>query len=793
MEPLEVLQQSKRKFCFVCGIFISSSKKAWNQHKQTDRHLKRMRVQHAPDNITSPSTMISESTLEHTVSTDLPHIDAVNSESLVHTHTTAISTVQFAHQTSTLLSANEKLFVELKTKHTLSSTCMNDIISLMKQVDITTTPNRYELIEEKLVPDDMSIQFAVFAGIKVYYLIYTQWLYVILQSIEILDHLITKVTIVNNHMIQDFTTQRWFKEFIVRTPDGFTPIALAIYYDHWNIAQHKSIEGLYFSIINTPPKMYMKPDNKFVLALVPTGVDVQYILDLTLEGVKHPCKEVKIVETTFRLYTEIAEIVGDIPRLAELCFQKQHNANSPCRQCKIPKEQLFLFEQKWKKKTMQELKNILEEYLPIIYSEVHGQKGFAQNVLREHGLKESDRLSFWMELENFDSCRQSLTCLMHNEELGLFALEMSHFMQHIGDHNTEILFNRLIEMPKIPGIPAVKKHWIKNFGNLLAKEIIAICKRLFFCLKNLCDKCSSKQCTKSLKLHVLYLTILSQPSLHESLLDPLHDLIVKHHKNFVALYYKENMGQFLNIHLGLHWKKVIKEFEMPIFFSTMHYEPKHKKLKFIKTKQTNNHDHSHDILKQEQNKQICDKTVPNLKKSIDLDFCNSDDSILTSKYETVLYPKSYIITDDQTIALLKKISCLMDLDISTEIRTVKKIKWDGYKISPNSDVMVEGDNESLWFAKISKIFAHTVNRQILSIFCKVQWYLSPTEISQVSLKRYQSFKATLDHDIDMIEIKSVHQPVMTKQETQFNYYRIFPCYYVNAMYNLIYETKSHVQ
>lgn len=44
-----------------------------------------------------------------------------------------------------------------------------------------------------------------------------------------------------------------------------------------------------------------------------------------------------------------------------------------------------------------------------------------------------------------------------------------------------------------------------------------------------------------------------------------------------------------------HWGTWIRLFGAPVFYSTMHWESKHKQLKLIKEKQTNNHNHTKDI------------------------------------------------------------------------------------------------------------------------------------------------------------------------------------------------------
>lgn len=73
--------------------------------------------------------------------------------------------------------------------------------------------------------------------------------------------------------------------------------------------------------------------------------------------------------------------------------------------------------------------------------------------------------------------------------------------------------------------------------------------------------------------------------------------------------------QMVKPHYTSHWTADILKYGMPLYFSTNHHEPKHKALKLVKEKQTNQHNHSRDILVQEWLKQLeravnWDKNLP---------------------------------------------------------------------------------------------------------------------------------------------------------------------------------------
>lgn len=394
------------------------------------------------------------------------------------------------------------------------------------------------------------------------------------------------------------TTGKWFIEFIARIPPGRTPYALGIFYDHWKVSSSTKIGGLYFTILNTSPNIYLRPDNKLVLALVPENVNVQDVLKLTLECLINPNFDVIICDARFCLYIEIAEIDGDTPGLAECCCVLNHNANSPCRRCKKKKSQLFNFRQA-ELKTQKELSKVLDECLPHLTT--RGKIGETHTILQSYGLK--PQKPFFFSLPHIDICRQSLTCLMHNEELGLFRKELQYFMAHIGTEKTTLLFHRMSEMSKIPGIPAVKVSFIEKLDYLLAKEIIAIVKRITYCLQDLCITCPGqpmKKCVVLMVDHVHYLNILAQPSFYKSLVNGLQELIINHHVQFTKFYYDGATTKvFYNIHAGMHLPDYILDFGMPLFFSTMHYEPKHKQCNLLKQHQTNQLNPSRDILQKE--------------------------------------------------------------------------------------------------------------------------------------------------------------------------------------------------
>ena len=414
--------------------------------------------------------------------------------------------VKFISKIQDLINLQEQLFIELKVSQTLSNKTMNVIIACMKKVDFSDLLNSYEEIEKNLInvvplqftdtssitkkivtTDDDEVQTQKINTKKIIpYISIIDWFYLLLHFTDYTTNLITTVSSVHTNIIEDMTSGKWFQEFLTRVPEQRLPIALGIFYDHWKVSPHVKIGGLYFTILNTNHTTYLKPDKKFVLALVPENVNIQAILQLTLGCLKQAsnCFDIQLVDKTFKLYIEIAELLGDTPGLAELSCVISHNGKSPCRKCYKLKENLFDFTPS-EEKTQRHQKFILQQELPNL--QVHGKIGTTKENLKNEGLK--SQMPFFFEFNHFNHCRQSLTCLMHNEELGLFRLELKLYFLHIGVKSTKLLFNRMIKMPKIPGIPSVYIRFLDKLDSLLAKEIIAIAKRIIFCIYDLCSEC----------------------------------------------------------------------------------------------------------------------------------------------------------------------------------------------------------------------------------------------------------------------------------------------------------------
>ncbi len=241
-------------------------------------------------------------------------------------------------------------------------------------------------------------------------------------------------------------------------------------------------------------------------------------------------------------------------------------------------------------------------------------------------------------------------------------------------------------------------------------------------MHNLCTTCKGvyqeQRCVKLMLDHVHYVNILAQPSFFLSLLQPLEDLIVSHHNRFRQLYLlPQEANVFINIHLGMHWKEDIENFGMPIYFSTMHYEPKHKQLNIIKQHQTNNKNHGRDILQQEIIRQFSQRITPTLFKSAK--------PIKVKKDKVDLKP---------TVELeCKQYLGFFNLNPAKELRYVPKFKQDEYKYCADMDVLVQcGD--SLRIARLEQCLAYIIKGVPAKCLAHITWYAGT--VPKKSLERY---------------------------------------------------------
>jgi hypothetical protein len=590
-----------------------------------------------------------------------------------------------------------------------------------------------------------------------YYFPIHRWLH-ILVMLNLVASLVVTTNVSNNY--HDMASGSWFGEFLARTPEGYTPLALDVYYDHWGVSNSGKLGGLYFSVGNLPPELLMKPDNKFVLCLVPTGVNVQDILRLVLNDfIFYQGKfSITIGGVVYMLYCEIARIIGDIPGLAELCAVLNHRANCPCIKCRVPSSKLQKYTKKYKTKSQEQMKKIWRKNLPKLANKgKRTGKTVARAELKRYGLK-AIRCA-WLLIPNshhFDYVTHSVSCLLHNEELGLMLLEITKFLEYFEQVDRVEIVKKAMKMPHIPGLPHFKAGWFDCLANLLGKEVLTISKIVLYATYKLCEgKGDLLNRWNCLRDHVQYFNMLGQALLPKVLLTRLHQQVLDHHLLFKSLYLMDaEESTILKPHVGLHWTLDIKMWGMPIYYSTNHWEPKHKQLKLLKLHQTNNHNHSRDVLEREWVKQV-ERSLhwqPNPVVSHASAFSNVD---CLQKYQTCKKSLQVLFCQAITAEVLHELQSLIlaVFDIM-QLMVLKYVVAFHFKITVGTNIMIEGGNNQLWFGKVTQVVGYFVNGHLYNVYLKVDWYIPQSDLTTDSEEQYSFFNAAVGSSWDFVPLSS---------------------------------------
>ena len=730
---------------------------------------------------------------------------------------------------STLLNETELSLLRLKSQESLSTRVMNKIFHLLPKLDLGDVPARFEQISETVEtsnPAVSSVEIEYCSTTKnhvekghrtVFFIPLHRWLHIFVQ-LNLTSALITAAS--NTPYYGDISTGSWFPEFLARVPANHTPIAIDVYYDHWGVSKSGKIGGLYIAIANLPSDMLMRPDNKFVCCLVPCGILIHRVLlhvlgDLIKTGGTF---KIQIGNATFYFYVEIARLVGDIPGLAELCGLLNHRANSPCRKCKCNRDDLQDYSRSHEPKTQALLLDVWLHNLPKL--QLHGHKGHAKLAFQSLGM--SALWPVWLNLpagQKFDICKHSVACLMHNEELGLLLQEIEHFWKLFESSATQHrIIKRMKKLPDIPGLPKFKGSFFLHTDRLLAKEVISISKRILHATYKSChtDHPEFIEHWECLQLHIKYLNMLAQPSIHKSFLTTIHSFVLSHNIQYKHLYLPAK-SFILNPHVGLHWKDDIPVWGLPIYYSTMHWEPKHKLLKIIKSRQTNNSDHNRDVLLLEYQKQLEKTTswdkfsfqLPTFKPSTfsapNIQYCKS------TKATQLKFRSSLLENPDRNLCSILGIRLPNDID---DLHQLKFIVINTVKYVLSDTIMVWGNNDDYYFGKIQSIFAwiikgmfypsHIISptllfvcfsykpisspiERVMNICVKLQWLeTEPTPILRTSCDRFTQIPAKYLLSTDYCDVSAIEckVAVLDSYLPDNNYlpYVIDSCYYINKYY-----------
>lgn len=696
-----------------------------------------------------------------------------------------------------VLNTSEQELLKLKAENSLSTIVMDKILQMLPKIKLTETPKKYHFIEDALLNSEVNVPLrATVDGASIHYYPLHRWLHIIIM-LNLLGSLITAAS--TSEYYTDLSSGSWFVEFLARVPAGYFPLAIDMYYDHWSVSSSDSLGGLYFSIANLPPDIFMRPDNKFVLCLVPTEVNIQEILRLVLHDfiAYQGLLTISVAGREYNIYCEIARLTGDISGLAELCAVLNHRALSPCRKCFISLKKIQDYSTVYPKKSQTAMKAVWAATLPkLLQPRKKTGKTAAKAKLQENGLK--GIACAWLSLpegHDFDYCTHSVACLMHNEELGLLKVELSGFWALFEKPDRDAIGSYMKQMPKIPGLPMFKLGWFDHMKSLLAKEVLTICKQILYATYDICVEDSTKlKHWECLEEHLIYFNMLGQPSLHKTLLPELHQKIVDHRKIFKDLYLKTDVATeesaTLNPHVTLHYKDDITIWGLPVYYSTNHWEPKHKLLKLSKMRQTNNHYHHRDILEREWIKQA-ERTKIWTSNPLLEPVITPSTGNLPQKYSS--HKKSVQLTFRQSLGQLEMSQLcgviLASFDTS-QLLQLKYVVALHTKITPKMNLCIEGTNNEIWFGKVLKLVGYYVKLELYAVYLQVSWYETRHRITRNSSKQYELIGAKDLGTEGYIPLSSVlsrayiSSQIMSCVDTSYDLV-IDSCYYVKKWHDLL--------
>ena len=278
-------------------------------------------------------------------------------------------------------------------------------------------------------------------------------------------------------------------------------------------------------------------------------------------------------------------------------------------------------------------------------------------------------------------------------------------------------------------------------------------------------------------------------SKQKSLLDVLQECVLEHHDNYKKLYMvtydqqEDKQSKIVNPHVGLHWKADIEMWGMPLYFSTMHWEPKHKQLKLLKNKQTNNSNHPRDILVHEWYKQM-ERTILWNNNQPQFFPLQLPDMEPVSKYvvaKKALQRRFQEYLTIERIGLLKEV-IYADFDVA-QLVLLKYVVAFRFKIVPGDNMMVDA-KEELWFAKVTKIVGYYVGEEMYSIYLRLHWYKTKSSVTVDGTDHFSFIQAKPDASKGWASLTSVLSKILVYHKFED---------YVNTDYPLLLDANYYMK
>jgi hypothetical protein len=397
----------------------------------------------------------------------------------------------------------------------------------------------------------------------------------------------------------------WFKEFMLECPPDSIPVALTVFFDHFEGTHNASYGAFLVGILNLQSKVLLSPISKLCVAIVPPQLSIEHVKHFLLEDliqlqnygltVKDPQGG---IETQY--YVKVAFPSGDSKDLNNFIGFSGFNAKHGCRACWVDRDNLQHYEKKFPAKNKTQ---ILEIYSEAADLQQMNEDSAAKKLLKQKSLP--SMLSPFFLLKG-DWCQQSPRDFLHAEILGLLKKELT------------LIFKDKLAPEAIGKIGSIFKNMMfpKGETNIASKlnkvgcfngrEIRTLATALPFALYNLFSP--TEPWFHCFLIHCFYFQLLSQMRILKEHKSIIEKYIKDHHLLFKELYpnaftfTKEKKdgttavycSPFINFHHSIHAFSDIDLFGACQYYSAEPYEHKIKHLKIV-TKLTNFKNPSQDI------------------------------------------------------------------------------------------------------------------------------------------------------------------------------------------------------
>jgi hypothetical protein len=268
----------------------------------------------------------------------------------------------------------------------------------------------------------------------------------------------------------------WFKQFVQECPSTKIPLALTLFFDHYEGTQNTSYGVYLLGILNLRSEALLSPTSKMCLAVVPPQLDLPQVQEFILEELKE-LQEYGLflcnhegVSTEY--YVRIAFAAGDSHDLNNFIGIGSFGSTYGCRSCWVNRKNIQNYTKKFPEKNYDEIRKL---YLDISELANNGDLSGAKKLQKEYSLLSPPISSFILLSGNW--CKWSPRDILHAELLGLLKKELNNiFKYHLSSSQVEKLVQILsnFKFPRNEQHVVNKINKVSCFNGREIKNMISI-------------------------------------------------------------------------------------------------------------------------------------------------------------------------------------------------------------------------------------------------------------------------------------------------------------------------------